>query len=101
MEVKAVLSFDALIRTRTQQKVLREVDLLPHLPWKNGTAPRNRGLYRKGGRYPVGSGEALSDYRGKDQSGKWNGTEELEKGEKTDPLLKAPETERTVLIKKK
>lgn len=29
VEVKAVLSFDALIRTRTQQKVLREVELTP------------------------------------------------------------------------
>lgn len=74
VEVKAVLSFDALIRTRTQQKVLREVDLTPFTREEMERRPRNRGLYRKGGRYPVGSGEALSDYRGKDQSGKWNGT---------------------------
>ena len=82
VEVKAVLSFDALIRTRTQQKVLREVDLTP---FTREEMERRPGIVG----YIVKEGDTLWDLAKRYQTTEEkikavNGMEreELEKGEK-------------------
>ena len=82
VEVKAVLSFDALIRTRTQQKVLREVELTP---FTREEMERRPGIVG----YIVKEGDTLWDLAKRYQTTEEkikavNGMEreELEKGEK-------------------